>query len=283
MALSERFEEIKFSKSVAGYSTKEVDGFIADTLLLIRDEEQLLSALKVKLEAFEAQRDEIKKKENEAYRLLEAAKREAEIIVATAKKNAEDIVAKANLDGEVEVRTASARAEEIVKNAEEKAAEKVAAANENAERIILAADENGRKMLADSAKAYEEEMQKAKALSNECADFEKRFRSIVTDTVMALAKIKEETPVPYDTETKVKEEVKAEEPKAEEEPVAKEETETEVVLAGSIPVAALKKEERQPRRLYETVSVEYEAEDDFSSIREIMNGNEAKSPTHFSE
>ena len=279
MTISERFEDIKFTKSVAGYTQKEVDGFIADVLPLIREEEQLVAALRVKLAAFEGKSDEIKQKELDAYRLLEAAKEEAEIIVATAKKKAEDIASEARVAAEVQQRAASARAAEMITNAENEANTLVSEANANAQKIVNTADARGRELLAKVKAVCDEEERKAKALSNECAAFETRFRTIVADTAMALAKIKEETPVPYD-EVAVPPEISKEESQN---PPVKEETVTETEV--EIPAASRpKREEPHLRRLYDTVNVTYEnEEDDFSEIKGIMNGKGVKSPTHFSE
>lgn len=299
MALSEKIEEIKFAKSVAGYAIKEVDGFMADLLLLAKEEEQLIMVLRAKLEAFELQRDDIKKQEHEAYKLLEAAKKEAEIIVATAKKNAETIVSEAQVDAEVQVRSATARANDILENADALSNAKISDAYASAEKIIADASQKSKEMLEQVKAACDEEMRKAKALANECASFETRFRTIVADTAQALMKIKEETPVPYDAAA-IKAPEKAVESHASEAeekapalateeitPVEKvEETKesTDVEFAGGKPVAALaKKEEKTQRKLYDNVQVTYDAENDFEQIRDIMKGPERKSPTHFSD
>lgn len=279
MTISEKFENIKFTKSVAGYTQKEVDGFIADILPFVREEEQLLVALRVKLEAFEGKSEEIRQKEQEAYRLLEAAKEEAKIIVATAKKSAEDITAEARVAAEVQQRAASARAAETIADADAKANSRINEANAAAERIIATADAKGRELLEKVKAVYDEEERKAKALANECVAFEDRFRTIVADTAKALARLKEETPVPYE-EVKKAPEVHKEEPPAVQEEVAALETEVEVPVT----VSRAKKGESHVRKLYDTVNVTYEnEEDDFSQIRDIMNGKGAKSPTHFSE
>lgn len=285
MFLSEKFEEIKFSKSVAGYATKEVDGFIADILPLAKEEEQLILGLRAKLEALEARQDEIRKIEQEAYRLLEAAKTEAEIIVATAKKKAGDIESDTKVNCEVKLRSATSRASEIITNADAEAEEKIAKAKSEAERIVLEADANGRALIMRVTEVCNEENRKAKELSNECAAFEERFRTIVADTVKALAKMKEEAPVLCDTAVKVDISAKTPEPaleKDEEEP--KTEKAIDVEFIGTKPVTALdKKEEKTQRRLYDTVQVTYENEEDFSEIQDIMKGPQCKSPTHFSE
>ena len=225
MPVSERFTDIKFSKSVAGYSQKEVDGFINDILPLIKEQEQLVAALTVKLDALEAQRDEVKQKEQEAYRLLEAAKKEADIIIATAKKNAEDIASKAQVASEVQTRAAAARAAELISDAETKA-----------EKIICAADEKARAMLEKTKEYTDEEKRKAQALSNECAEFEARFKTLVAETAKAFAAVKEQTPMPPVKELPKEEpkEVK-EEPISEPAPAAKESAAVDFEIVGGRP------------------------------------------------
>ncbi len=280
MTISEKIEDIKFTKSVAGYTQKEVDSFIADILPLVREEEQLVAALRVKLAAFEGKSDEIRRQEREAYRLLEAAKEEAEIIVATAKKKAEDIASEARVAAEVQQRAASARAAEMISNAENEANTLVNEANANAQKIVSTADARGRELLAKVKEVCSEEERKAKALSNECAAFETRFRTIVADTAVALAKIKEETPMPYEEVARPVEAPQEDEPKPPVKEEAVSETEVEIPMA----ISHQKREEPHVRRLYDTVNVTYEnEEDDFSEIKDIMNGKGVKSPTHFSE
>ena len=280
MTISERFENIKFTKSVAGYTQKEVDGFIADVLPLIREEEQLIAALRVKLAAFEGKSEEIREQEQKAYRLLEAAKEEAEIIVATAKKNAKDIESEARVAAEVQQRAAGARAAETIADANAKADARVSEANAAAERIIATADARGRELLAKVKAVCDEEERKAKALANECVAFENRFRTIVADTAVALAKMKEETPVPYDEVAKVPEVKNEDAPK----PLEKEEATSETTVEIPVAISHPKREEPHIRRLYDTVNVTYEnEEDDFSEIKGIMSGKDLKSPTSFSE
>ena len=96
--------------------------------------------------------------------------------------------------------------------------------------------------------------------------------------------MKEETPVPYDV-PKVSKPPKTEEVVKEEVPVkeAQSEVAAEIEHEVEIPVVQ-KREEPRVRKLYDTVNVTYENEDDdFSDIRNMMNGKGVKSPTHFSE
>ncbi len=294
MSVSEKLTDIKFTKSVAGYSAKEVDGFVNDLLPLAKEQEQLLLALKVKLDAFEAQRDEIQGKEQKARQLLEAAKKEAEIIVATAKKEAETINSEAHVASEVQLRAATSRAAEIMADAEKNAAQTVLEAEKNADKIIRAADAEARAMI-EKVKAYsEEERRKAQGLSNECAAFEARFKALVCDTESAIAALRESAPVaPKVTEAKKPEPKVTSEPKEEifkekaAEPAVREEPKEvqDFEIVGGVPYAQMqKKEPSQKRHLYDTVNVTYDDGDDFSDIRRIMeNGEKRKSPTHFSE
>lgn len=296
MPLSEKFTDTKFTKSVAGYSTKEVDGFINDVLPLLKEQEQLMAALKVKLDAFEGQRDEIQAKEHEAYRLLEAAKKEAEIIVATAKKSAESMTSDAQVASEVQVRAATARAHEIIADAEKKSATAARKAEENAKKIIAAADAEARAMLEKVKAHCDCETDKAQQLSNECAAFEARFRAMVAETAKAFALIKEQTPLPAKEVTvpKAKEsapieeavfETKEEETKETPAPPKTDAEPQDIEIVGGRPVMPrAKREAPAPRRLYDTVQVTYDDDDDFSDIRAIMEQTEKrKSPVDFSE
>lgn len=296
MPLSDKFTEIKFTKSVAGYNSKEVDGFINDVLPLIKEQEQLLAALKVKLEAFETQRDEIQAKEREAYRLLEAAKKEADIIVAAAKKSAESITADAHVSSEVQLRAATSRAGEIIAEAEAKSAALTRDAEVNAKKIISAADADARAMLEKVKTHCDSETSKVQKLSDECAAFEARFKAMVADTAKAFAAIKEQTPLPAKAPAvkaecleKVELTVKAEEPAPKAEPEPKEEIvdsePIDIEIVGGRPVAHRpKKAANSPRRLYDTLQITYDDDDDFSDIRAIMEQTEKrKSPIYFSE
>ncbi|MBE6680100.1 MAG: DivIVA domain-containing protein [Ruminococcaceae bacterium] len=282
MTLSDKVKNLKFTKSVGGYTTREVDAFLAEILPLLREEEQVLSALRAKLSAFEGKGEEIRQKEQETYRLLEAAKEEAQIIVATAKKEAADIASAARIEAEVQQRSAASHASETISKAEAKAQARMDEANAVAEKIIATADARGRELLAKVKAVCDEEERKAKALANECADFETRFRTIVADTARALAKIKEESPVPYEEAVKPTEPLKAEPPKEKEPEVT--EPKEEPLVETEVDIGTLVFPKANTRKLYDMVDVTYEnEEDDFSEIRDIMKGKGAKSPTHFSE
>ena len=304
MHVSEKLEQAKFSKSVAGYSVKEVEGFLADLLLLVRDEEERVRALSVKLSAFEAQAAEIEKREQESLRLLEAARAEAEGVRIAAQRNADAIVAEAKAVAEAREHAAKVHADEQIKEAERRSAARVEEAKQNAEMILVAADRKGRTMLAESKSRATAESQNARALAAECAAFEARFRALAADTVRALAALKEEAPKPIVTVSepapiaaepvqkatrkeqaaeKVAEKASApekEEPKA---PVVQ-----DVPFAGGQPVSAYTKETDRvsSRKLYDTVTVTYEEDDGFSDIRKLMGDTQGKkqtNPAHFME
>ncbi len=285
MSISEKLTDIKFTKSAIGYSVKEVDGFVSDLLPLVKEQQQQFLVLKAKLEALENQRDEIADKEKQAHRLLEAAKKEAEIIVASAKKTAEDKAKEAELGGEVQLRAATARAGEIIADAEKKAKALESEAQASVEKILHAADAEA-KAIIERVKAYsKEETRKAQELSNECAEFEKNFKELVARTAAELAAIKESTPLP--AKEKVTEEKEA--PKSAEEvtePAAEEPAAEELKARDVSPMAVPQKAQTAKKRLYDAVPVTYEDESDldFTDIRDIMKRTEMrKSPTHFSE
>lgn len=294
MSISEIFADVKFTKSVAGYSAKEVDAFIGEMLPKIAEQEQILSGLRVKLEALEARREEIAATEQNAKALLENAEREAKIIEETANKKVEGMIADANIGIEVQTRAAASHAAKVISDAEKEAEDIVSEAKKNSERIVAAADAQARAMLAQVKEFCEEEKRKAQELSNECAAFEASFKKLVAKTVEEFARIKEKTPVKAEIPKK------SEEPKAEAESVKKEpevkkavqaekthsdvQVATDVSFAGAKPIVPQTKKESAPRRLYDTVTVTYDDEFDFSGVRDIMKkGTARKSPTHFSE
>ncbi|MBQ8836150.1 MAG: DivIVA domain-containing protein [Clostridia bacterium] len=298
MPLSEKFTDIKFTKSVAGYAQKEVDGFINDVLPLVKEQEQQLAALKAKIAAFEAERDEISAREHESYRLLEAAKKESDIIIATAKKRAVAIESEAQTASEVQHRASTARAGDIIASAEKKATALVNDAEINAKKIIQTADATARAMLEKVKEHCDSETAKAQRLSDECAAFEARFKAVVAETANTFAKLKEQTPLPAKApEIKAKKEptpaknVREELPKVQ--PAAEVESDErenspeemhDIEIVGGKPVTLQQKKTQTPRRLYDTLQVTYDDDDDFSEISEIMKrSDKRKSPVDFSE
>lgn len=281
MSISEKLTDIKFTKSAIGYSAKEVDGFISDILPLVKEQEHLLLALKVKLEAFDAQRGEIEGKEKQALRLLEAAKKEAEIIVATAKKSAEDKLKDAELSSEVQLRAAASRAAEIIADAEQKAKATANEAEVNAEKVLKSADAEARAVIEKVMAYSAEETRKAQEISDKCAAFEASFKALVAKTAAEFAAIKENTPMP------AREVVEEPAPIAAESCVEpqKEETEAEAEEP-TFTAPTVGERARTPKKhLYDAVPVTYDDdEQDFTDIRDIMKRAEKrKSPTHFSE
>lgn len=265
MSLSEKIKNAKFSKGVAGYSVKEVDGFICDILPLVTECEQQLSALRVKLEAVEYQSDAIKKRENEAERMLEKAKSEAERIINEAKAIAKETVSQSETEALEKGDAAKRMADELLNTAKK-----------NASAIIVSADKKGRETLAAANGNAEEINAKAEALSKEIRAFEENFRAAVADTVKKLSDIRASSPkaVPV---------MKAE-PKTEKKADVIEILETkDYEFAGGKQLSA-KKAESSKRRLYDTVTVTYDAEDDFEDVKKIKNEGakkEIKNPTDF--
>ncbi|MBR5012072.1 MAG: hypothetical protein IKY12_05880 [Clostridia bacterium] len=284
MSISEKLTDIKFTKSAIGYSAKEVDGFISDILPLVKEQEHLLLALKVKLEAFDAQRGEIEGKEKQALRLLEAAKKEAEIIVATAKKSAEDKLKDAELSSEVQLRAAASRAAEIIADAEQKAKATANEAEVNAEKVLKSADAEARAVIEKVMAYSTEETRKAQEISDKCAAFEANFKALVAKTAAEFAAIKENAPMP--AREVVEEPAPIAAPCAEPQ---KEETEAEAeaeVEEPTFTAPTVGERARTPKKhLYDAVPVTYDDdEQDFTDIRDIMKRAEKrKSPTHFSE
>lgn len=313
MLLSEKLAQAKFSKSVAGYATKEVDGFLGDLLPVLREEEELLRVLRTKLSAFEAHTEEIEKREREAYRVLEAAKQEAESMLAAARKNADAIVAEAKAAAEVRERAAEAHAAEQIATAERRSAERVDEAKKTAEMILAAADRKGRTMLTEASSRATAENQNAKALAAECVAFEARFRALAADTVRALAALRDNAPKEIPTISvsqpgAVKERLaekssaEAKQRAAEPQPKAAVQEATvpvapnnvknaedtrDIMFAGGRPVPSEEVTREVPRRkFYDTVTVSYEDDDGFSDIRRLMedaNGVKKTNPTHFCE
>ena len=86
MSLSERLQSVHFNKGAIGYNTKEVDAFFSEMRTAAERDEAALRTLRAKLDAFEGKSAEIARTENEAYRLLAAAKDEAEKLRDCAKR-----------------------------------------------------------------------------------------------------------------------------------------------------------------------------------------------------
>ena len=310
MLLSEKLAQTKFSKSVAGYAVKEVDGFLGDFLPVLREEEELMRVLRTKLSAFEAHAEEIEKREQEACRVLEAAKQEAESMLAAARRNADAIVAEAKAASEARERAADAHAAEQIAAASAASAARVDEAKKTAEMILAAADRKGRILLAEAQARATAESQNAKALAAECAAFEARFRALAADTVRALANLKDDAPRPIvvqptvepimqPTETPTAPTAEplrrvsrpapvAEQPKAD--PTlavsAEESAARDIPFAGGQPVSAYTGASEKPsrRKLYDTVTVSYDDDDGFEDIRRLMedaDGKKNTNPTRF--
>ena len=268
MAISDRIRGVKFSKSVAGYSVKEVDAFLDDLLPIVQEQEQLLQAMRAKLLTLDKRSEEIAKQEAEAERKIALAEAKAEEIVAAAEK------------------AAAEKLEKAAEGAQILAAE----AAKKAERILAAADRQGKGVLAEAITAANAERESANAIRAEYTVFESRFRTLVADTARALAALQEEAPkaatrkaIPVaEAKPEPKEEVQ-EAPAPKEEP-APEETQS-ISFAGGRPMPTDAEAAKTPsrRKPYDTLSVTYDDDDDFADVQSMMRGKKVKNPTHFSE
>lgn len=252
MSLSDKIKDTRFTKSVAGYAVKEVDGFIDGILPAVMEYEREVSSLRVKLDAYERRADEIAKQEKEAARTLENAKEEAERIIAEAKTEAARIVA----------------------SGEGAAAEKISAAERNAASLLDAASKKGEEIISASKEKSDEINEKVANLVGEYEEFEAKFRTEVARTVKNLAAIREGAPKakkPVVTEEKAPVQ-KSEEP---------EETKDFEFVGGKRVGAAEATKEMPRRKLYDTVTVTYDSEDDFDDIKKFLGKKEIKNPTDF--
>lgn len=291
MPISERIQKASFTKSMAGYTAREVDAFLGDLLPLVLEQEQLISALRAKLGAMEARTEEIAQQEKEAYRLLERAREEADRILLAAEEKARAVRAEAEQTAESKLQSTEQKAAELLAAAEKTARTSVAGAKKTAETILSTADQKGKAQLAEVAAFVETEREKARRLTAECTAFEARFRTLVTDTAHAIASLQTtapQIPVSAPVPTAVKPTasasaptVSAPAPKKEEIPETR-----DFSFAGGKPVSAASAPEKTHRKLYETVNVTYENDDDFADVRKIMEdapARKVKNPTHFSE
>ena len=242
MALSEKIKDIKFAKSVAGYSVKEVDSFIDSAFADASEYEREISALRVKLEAYDRRTDEIARKEAEALATLESAREEAGRIISEAKEQAVKIVAAG----------------------EGAADEKISAAEKNAKALLASANEKGEEIVAAAVKRAEETNDRVADLVAEYEDFEAKFRMEVAKTVKTLSDIKNGAP----RVTKTVKEEPEEEESVTEEPASEEAHDFEFV-GGKRADIAEKTKEMPKRKLYDTLSVTYDSDDDFSDIKMI--------------
>lgn len=268
MAISDRIQNAKFSKSMAGYSAKEVDAFLDDLLPIVREQEQLLQAMRAKLLTLDKRSEEIAKQEAEAEQKVANAEARAEAIVAAAEKAAEEKLEKA------------AEGARILE----------AEAAKNAERILAAADRQGKGTLAEAITAANAERESANAIRAEYTVFESRFRALVADTARALAALQEEAPkaaslkaVPVaEAKPEPKEEPKEAPKEAPREAPSPEETQS-ISFAGGRPMPNGAAKTPSSRKPYDTLSVTYDDADDFADVQSMMRGKKVKNPTHFSE
>lgn len=264
MAISDRIQNAKFSKSMAGYSAKEVDAFLDDLLPIVREQEQLLQAMRAKLLTLDKRSEEIAKQEAEAERKIALAEAKAEEILAAAEK---------------------AAAEKLEKAAEGARLLEAEAAK-NAERILAAADRQGKGTLAEAITAANAERESANAIRAEYTVFESRFRALVADTARALAALQEEAPKAASLKAvpvaEAKPEPKEEPKEAPREAPSPEETQS-ISFAGGRPMPNGAAKTPSSRKPYDTLSVTYDDADDFADVQSLMRGKKVKNPTHFSE
>ncbi len=194
MGICDQLRGAKFSKGVAGYNPKEVDGFLADILKFAEQNEQLLSALQVKLDAYESRRAEVDRQEREAYRLLEAARTEALKITDAAKSEAARLTGEAARKAEKILSDAETRAEKISAEVGKRLAEQQQAAKQSADKILASADQQGKTLLAESRAQAAVAEQNAAELVLRTKTFEARFRALVADTIRALSELEAEAP-----------------------------------------------------------------------------------------
>lgn len=187
MSLSEKLKQAHFSKGAFGYGVKEVDAFLNELRVAAESDESALRTLRAKLDAFEGKSAEIARTENEAYRLLSAAKDEAEKIRAAAKARADVLVREAETRAAAAEAAASERASLLEREATRRANEQIGNAKQNAAMILAAADKRGRETLAAVERQARETAEKAAALSRESRDFEEKLRVLTANTVRALA------------------------------------------------------------------------------------------------
>lgn len=317
MSLSERLQSVRFAKGAIGYNTKEVDAFLAEAHAAAESDEAALRTLRAKLDAFEGRSAEITRTENEACRLLAAAKDEAEKIRAAAQTQAKATLDDAKARAAATEAVAAERASVAEREAARRASETVGNAKQNAAMILAAADKRGRETLAAAEREAEDIRARAAALSRRSADFEEKLRGLAADTVRALAALNASAPAapaapvapaaPADTmpdpaplfasrprrtdrvrpaETASPETAAEITPPAA--PVPADDADTtphdyafaggKLLAADGAPAAAA------TRKLYDTVSVTYDDSDGYDDIKRLMDGapgRKLKNPTDF--
>lgn len=258
MSLSQKIKDVKFSKSVAGYASKEVDGFLSDILSSVCEAEREIISLRAKLDAHESRADEITMKENEAQEALLAAREEAVSIVNGAKSDAAGIIS----------------------SAEDKAKTLLNEAEKNAKTILAIADKNGNDIIKKANAKAESINEKTAALVKECESFENGFRTAVAETVKRLASLRENAPAVHT----VKAESAVANAQSEKKQTDEGDTRDYAFVGGKRLDGEKKAKKKTERKLYDTLAVTYEGEDDFSDIQKIKKESgqkEIKNPTDF--
>lgn len=315
MSLSERLQAVRFAKGAIGYNTKEVDSFLAELRIAAERDESALRTLRAKLDAFEGRSAEITRTENEAYRLLAAAKDEAEKLRAAAEAQAKAVLEDAKTRAAATEAVAAERAAVAEREAERRANETVGNAKQNAAMILAAADKRGRETLAAAEREAEEVRARAAALSRRSADFEEKLRGLTADTVRALAALNAAAPAapaapvapaapaapsafaPADTmpepaplsvsRPRRTDRVRPASAQAAPAPEADADAAPHdyTFAGGKLLAADGTRQSAAPRKLYDTVSVTYADDSDgYDDIKRLMDGasgRKLKNPTDF--
>ena len=289
MSLSERLQSIRFNKGAIGYNTKEVDAFVAELRTAAERDESALRTLRAKLDAFEGRSAEITRTENEAYRLLAAAKDEAEKVRAAAEAQAKTMLE----DAKVRAAAAEAVTAERASAAEREAAD-VRARTAALFRRSAEFEEKLRRLTADTVRALAALNASAPADATVAPAAAAAPASAPTAAPAETLSMPDHTPIfasrPRRTDRVRPAESAAAPAAAETVPASASEADADntahdYTFAGG---KLLEKDgERQtaaPRKLYDTVSVTYDGGDGYDDIKRLMESaadRKLKNPTDF--
>ena len=289
MSLSDRLQSIRFNKGAIGYNTKEVDAFVAELRTAAERDESALRTLRAKLDAFEGRSAEITRTENEAYRLLAAAKDEAEKVRAAAEAQAKTMLE----DAKVRAAAAEAVTAERASAAEREAAD-VRARTAALFRRSAEFEEKLRRLTADTVRALAALNASAPADATVAPAAAAAPASAPTAAPAETLSMPDPTPIfasrPRRTDRVRPAESAAAPAAAETVPASASEADADntahdYTFAGG---KLLEKDgERQtaaPRKLYDTVSVTYDGGDGYDDIKRLMESaadRKLKNPTDF--
>ena len=161
MRLSDKLSDVRFSRGVAGYNTKEVDAFLqalAGELLQI---EERLDALTARAALYDAEKEKITQEKAAADELLSLAESKAKKLLSEAQAAAracehaaqietEELRRSAESKAQNRLHAAQVQAEGMIADADVAAKEKIAEAEAGAARILSEADRRGQAMLAEA-------------------------------------------------------------------------------------------------------------------------------------